>query len=49
MVVEKLGALHAVAPVLTVDDLATLTVPTLVILGDDDEVQFEHAVAMYLA
>ena len=38
VVVAKLDALHAVAPALTVDDLATLTVPTLVMLGDDDEV-----------
>ena len=46
MVVEKLDALYAVAPALTVDDIATLTVPTLVILEDDDEVQLDHAVAM---
>ena len=49
MVVEKLDALHAVAPALNVGDLATLTMPTLVILGDDDEVKLEHAVAMYRA
>ena len=49
VVVEKLHALHSVAPALNVDDLATLTMPTLVVLGDDDEVQLEHAVAMYRA
>ena len=49
MIVEKLDSLHTVAPALTVDDLATLTVPTMVILGDDDKVQLEHAVAMYRA
>ena len=49
VVVEKLSALHAVSPALTLDDLATLTMPTLVILGDDDEVQLEHAIAMYRA
>ncbi|MGL4340592.1 MAG: alpha/beta fold hydrolase [Rhodoglobus sp.] len=49
VVVAKLDALHGVAPSLTVDDIATLTVPTLVIVGDDDEVRFEHAVAMYRA
>lgn len=49
VVVAKLDALHAVSPALTVDDLATLTMPTLVILGDDDEVRVEHAVAMYRA
>ena len=49
VVVAKLDALHAVAPSLTVNDLATLPLPTLVILGDDDEVRFEHAVAMFRA
>ena len=49
VVVEKLSTLHAVSPALTLDDLATLTMPTLVILGDDDEVQLEHAIAMYRA
>ncbi|WP_259678141.1 alpha/beta fold hydrolase [Arthrobacter oryzae] len=49
VVVAKLDALHAVSPALTVDDLAVLTMPTLVILGDDDEVRLEHAVAMYRA
>lgn len=49
VVVAKLDSMHSTSPTLTVDDLATLTVPTLVILGGDDEVQFEHAVAMYRA
>lgn len=49
VVVAKLDVLHSTSPTLTVKNLATLTVPTLVILGDDDEVQFEHAVAMYRA
>ncbi|TFB94539.1 alpha/beta fold hydrolase [Cryobacterium sp. HLT2-28] len=49
VVVAKLDHLHAVSPALTVEDLATVTMPTLVILGDDDEVRFEHAVAMYRA
>nr|RZI36326.1 2-succinyl-6-hydroxy-2,4-cyclohexadiene-1-carboxylate synthase [Cryobacterium sp. SO1] len=49
VVVAKLDELHAVSPSLTADDLATLTVPTLVVLGDDDEVRFEHALAMFRA
>lgn len=49
VVVAKLADLHATAPTLTVADLATLSVPTLVMLGDDDEVRFEHAIEMYRA
>lgn len=49
VVVAKLDALHALSPTMTVDELATLTMPALVILGDDDEVRLEHAVAMYRA
>lgn len=46
-VVEKLRILHATEPTLTTDALQTLTVPTLVLLGDDDEVRFDHATALY--
>jgi pimeloyl-ACP methyl ester carboxylesterase len=34
---------------LTVDDVATVAVPTLVLAGDDEAVKLEHTVAMYEA
>ncbi|HEY7042544.1 MAG TPA: alpha/beta hydrolase, partial [Nocardioidaceae bacterium] len=36
-------------PTLTVDDVATVAVPTLVLAGDDEAVKLEHTVAMYEA
>jgi pimeloyl-ACP methyl ester carboxylesterase len=48
-VVEKLRRMHAAEPVFTDADLAGLDRPVLVLLGDDDEVRLEHAVAMYRA
>lgn len=48
-VVEKLRRMHAVEPAFTDADLAGLDVPVLVLVGDDDEVRLEHAVAMYRA
>lgn len=49
VVVGKLSAMHVTEPALTLDDLRGLDVPTLVVVGDDDEVRFDHAIAMYEA
>ena len=46
-VVAKLAVMHACAPELTSADLGGVTMRTLVMLGDDDEVRLEHAIAMY--
>ncbi|MHC5557889.1 alpha/beta fold hydrolase [Kocuria sp. U4B] len=48
-VVAKLARMHAVEPAFTGADLAGLEMPVLVVVGDDDEVRLEHAVAMYRA
>jgi pimeloyl-ACP methyl ester carboxylesterase len=47
MVVAKLAAMHASEPALTEADLRQMPVRTLIMVADDDEVRFEHAVAMY--
>jgi len=39
--------LFSVAPTLTVDDLRTVEVPTLVLAGDDDCIVLDHTVALY--
>ncbi len=49
VVVEKLARMHLVEPAFTVTDLSRITPRTLVMLGDDDEVALEHAVALYRA
>ncbi|MBO0890811.1 MAG: alpha/beta hydrolase, partial [Acidothermales bacterium] len=46
-VVDKLAAMHAREPAFGPDDLRGLDCRTLVIVADDDEVRFEHAVEMY--
>lgn len=48
-VVEKLARIHLIEPALTHADLSQITSRTLVMLGDDDEVALEHAVALYRA
>lgn len=47
VVVEKLAAMHAQEPTLSVSDLQGLGVRTLVLIADDDEVRFEHALEMF--
>jgi pimeloyl-ACP methyl ester carboxylesterase len=47
VIVEKLKLMHAEEPALTTADLNRLVVRTLVMIGDDDEVTFEHAVSLY--
>ena len=46
-VVDKLAQMHCEEPTLEADDLAELRSRTLVMVGDDDEVRLEHALAMY--
>jgi len=48
-VVEKLARLHETDPALSTSDLARIASRTLVMVGDDDQVTLEHAVAMYRA
>ena len=48
-VVEKVVRMHLTEPALTAADLSQVTCRTLVMLGDDDEVALEHAVALYRA
>jgi pimeloyl-ACP methyl ester carboxylesterase len=47
VVVAKLAAMHAHEPALAEVDLRQIGVRTLIMVADDDEVRFEHAVAMY--
>lgn len=49
VIVRKLAQMHLNEPTLSADDLRQVKARTLVILGDDDEVQLEHAIAMYRA
>ena len=47
VVAAKLAAMHAAGPALSPADLRKITLRTLIMLGDDDEVRLEHAIAMY--
>lgn len=47
VVVSKLARMHSEEPTLTPDDLGDVQSRTLIMLGDDDEVRLEHALAMY--
>jgi pimeloyl-ACP methyl ester carboxylesterase len=47
VVSAKLARMNWEEPTLTASDLSQVTSRTLVMLGDDDEVTFEHAVAMH--
>jgi pimeloyl-ACP methyl ester carboxylesterase len=49
VVKAKLHTEHLTEPSLTPADLAAIDVPTLVMIGDQDEVEIEHAVALYRA
>ena len=49
IVAAKMARMHAEEPSLAVSDLEGVTSRTLVMVGDDDEVTLEHAVAMYRA
>jgi len=43
----KLADMHVTEPTLAPDDLEKVTNRMLVVVGDDDDVKLEHAVAMY--
>ena len=45
--VAKLALMHDQEPALTPDDLYNISCRTLIVVADDDEVRFEHAVQMY--
>jgi pimeloyl-ACP methyl ester carboxylesterase len=47
VIVAKLARMHTEEPTLAASDLNGVTSRTLVMVGDDDEVRLEHAVAMY--
>jgi pimeloyl-ACP methyl ester carboxylesterase len=47
--VAKSAALHRVEPTITTEQLEKLTMPVLVLVGDDDEVQLPHTVELYSA
>lgn len=47
VVSAKLARMNWEEPTLTASDLSAVTSRTLVMLGDDDEVTLEHAIAMY--
>lgn len=49
VIVDKLARMHSEEPTLQTDELAAVRSRTLVMVGDDDEVRLEHAVAMYRA
>jgi pimeloyl-ACP methyl ester carboxylesterase len=49
VVAKKLADMHLVGPSLTPEDLAKIRARTLFMVGDDDEVTLEHAVATYRA
>jgi pimeloyl-ACP methyl ester carboxylesterase len=47
VVAAKLAQMHSTEPSLTLAELKGVANRTLVMLGDDDQVQLEHAIAMY--
>jgi pimeloyl-ACP methyl ester carboxylesterase len=49
VVVSKLARMHTEEPALGPDDLGEIESRTLIMVGDDDEVRLEHALAMYRA
>ena len=49
VVAAKLARMHAAEPTLSAEDLNGIRARTLVMVGDDDQVALEHAIAMYRA
>lgn len=46
-VVGKLDRLHQTEPDISLEQLRTLSTPTLIVMGDDDEVRLDHVTSMY--
>ncbi|TQK18827.1 pimeloyl-ACP methyl ester carboxylesterase [Microbacterium sp. SLBN-154] len=46
IVIRKAEQLHLREPTFTVEQLRTLVVPTLILVGDDDEVRVDHLLSM---
>ena len=44
---EKFITMASTEPTLTTDDLAAITAPALVLVGDDDLIRFDHTWALY--
>jgi pimeloyl-ACP methyl ester carboxylesterase len=49
VVVGKLAAMFRTEPTIPTEDLARITAPTLVLVGDDDLMTLEHTIALYRA
>lgn len=49
VMMAKSAQMRRSEPMLTQEDVSAVTCPALVIVGDDDEVSLEHAIAMYRA
>ncbi|CAM5694342.1 putative aminoacrylate hydrolase RutD [Streptomyces afghaniensis 772] len=49
VVVGKLAAMFRTEPTIRTEDLARITAPTLVLVGDDDLITLEHTIALYRA
>lgn len=49
VVVRKSRDQHEREPVITVEQLRHMLTPTLIVVGDDDEVRWDHLIAMYEA
>ena len=49
VVVEKARQLHKLGPTITLEQLSTITLPVLVIVGDDDDMSLEHILSLYRA
>ena len=49
VVIEKLNAMWRSGPTLTVEDLAGIEAPVLVLVGDDDAIDYAHTIALFEA
>lgn len=49
VIAAKVGEMFEREPNISVDDLARISAPTLVLVGDDDLIKFEHTLALYQA